>query len=747
MSNNNSSSNDACRRNSVNSAGNNSLDLSNRSVQGNNTSSNCAVGIGGNNNNAAAVNFMAAMQNHPAFQNLTPQQQQQRLFQFQMAHFQQQQQQHQHQQQQSSGMSPNPMTPAFTKAMMGSHMSTPNSLGSVSTGGGSFGIGSSVTSAKGAIPNPAAVANNNSNNSMIGNTNNNNPMPAPPLTMLPPRIQLGAPPPLPTQQQAFNQQYALNQQMNTAANASSVPAASAPPPNSTSSKDGVQKSSTKDKDQSKRHPTVSAPPLELDKASLLLKNCNWVDKTLWVSRQLLGGQAVNGFLKSTATVQRIKKQRARQTNKTNAKPEKPPGATEQDMEEILKKQIMNARTAKKMKQELEQGINFCALLHSTIRSIIQEMDPSLPPIELINSPRRAVVTKNPTAKSKTSSSKAGGASSSLSSSSKAAPKSTTTVATTTKTVVKTTSFPPTPTAPPAPAAPEQSPPASAGNPSGSTLRRYRKKKLPPSGEAAVPLPEFDASTGKRTCTKKEYSHRVSEFLRFRTLRVGDPVAARLSSRDLWILARVVQAYPSHSVPPAEFLRLSEARRDQLFKDKKVLIQDVDEHGGGAAAAAATVSVERKLVLPLPRSVSEGAEWTQKVLRKGSRVYAMYPQTTSLYTATVIDSTTYCRGDDDIVVVEFDGDEPDASGKMPSCHIPARFVTLIPREFPGAQPPSAAAASAAAGSGKSNKRRHSFLGDVTQGDPLNGLLDEMDFEGELPGLDGFDDLDFDLLGGS
>jgi SGF29 tudor-like domain len=129
------------------------------------------------------------------------------------------------------------------------------------------------------------------------------------------------------------------------------------------------------------------------------------------------------------------------------------------------------------------------------------------------------------------------------------------------------------------------------------------------------------------------------------------------------------------------------------------------------------------------------------------VYAMYPQTTSLYTATVIDSTTYCRGDDDIVVVEFDGDEPDASGKMPSCHIPARFVTLIPREFPGAQPPSAAAASAAAGSGKSNKRRHSFLGDVTQGDPLNGLLDEMDFEGELPGLDGFDDLDFDLLGGS
>jgi len=35
---------------------------------------------------------------------------------------------------------------------------------------------------------------------------------------------------------------------------------------------------------------------------------------------------------------------------------------------------------------------------------------------------------------------------------------------------------------------------------------------------------------------------------------------------------------------------------------------------------------------------------------------MYPHTTSLYSATVIDSTTYCRKDDDIVVVEFDGEE-------------------------------------------------------------------------------------------
>ena len=49
------------------------------------------------------------------------------------------------------------------------------------------------------------------------------------------------------------------------------------------------------------------------------------------------------------------------------------------------------------------------------------------------------------------------------------------------------------------------------------------------------------------------------------------------------------------------------------------------------------------------------------IKKGSRVYAMYPQTTSLYSATVIDSTTYCRDDDDIIVVEFDGEEPGTFG--------------------------------------------------------------------------------------
>lgn len=35
---------------------------------------------------------------------------------------------------------------------------------------------------------------------------------------------------------------------------------------------------------------------------------------------------------------------------------------------------------------------------------------------------------------------------------------------------------------------------------------------------------------------------------------------------------------------------------------------------------------------------------------------MYPSTTALYPATVINNTAYCRNEDDILVVEFDGDE-------------------------------------------------------------------------------------------
>ena len=121
------------------------------------------------------------------------------------------------------------------------------------------------------------------------------------------------------------------------------------------------------------------------------------------------------------------------------------------------------------------------------------------------------------------------------------------------------------------------------------------------------------------------------------------------------------------------------------------------------------------------------------------MYAMYPQTTSLYTATVIDNTTYCREDDDIIVVEFDGDEADETGSIPRCHIPARFVTLIPKEFPGAQPQPK---NKPTKSSNSKASASTAAADNLAADGALDVLGDIPFD-DMAGLDNFDELDFDL----
>jgi len=189
---------------------------------------------------------------------------------------------------------------------------------------------------------------------------------------------------------------------------------------------------------------------------------------------------------------------------------------------------------------------------------------------------------------------------------------------------------------------------------------------------------FDES-GKRTLTKKEVAYRSFNITRFRSLKAGDYVAARMGSHELFILARVARDWDALDVSHAELLKLSEVKREALFSKQMVYIQDIEEYDGDVNKAK---PVARHLVLPLPRTFDEAEDWCTRC-RKGSRVYAMYPNTTSLYCATAVDNTTYCRGDDDIVVVEFDGDEDDQHN-LPQRHIPARFITLIPPEFPSAK---------------------------------------------------------------
>jgi hypothetical protein len=541
-----------------------------------------------------------------------------------------------------------------------------------------------------------------------------------------------------------------------------------------------QNSTTKAKDSTASHPkSDESSAAEKARTLALLDQCDWKDKTLWISRHFLGGQAVNGFLRSTASVQRIKKQRARQighskknkddaSEASGAKKEEPHAtanaatnassntnanttanatkkrdATEQESEEDLKKAIMNVRTAKKLKSELEMGVDFCVMLHEAIQQVVRDLNVGMQ-VPSLNDTR---VDLSTTAYQLNPSSTVAPLFAS-SSTTAAAVASTTSAASVTK------AAPATPThtpgqkrlgAPPAslkePESPSEPSTASAGNASGSTLRKSRKKKLPPSTEPPIGLPEFDAN-GKRIYSKKEYLMKLCEATRFRALKVGDFVAARVTSRDLWILAKVTQEYPGAPIGPVELLALSEAKREQLFKDK-VVIKDVEDKSDGGVAIVA-----RHLALPLPRSFSEAAEWCHRY-KKGSRVYAMYPHTTSLYTATVVDSTTYCREDDDIVVVEFDGDEPDATGAIPKCHIPARFVTMIPSEFPGVKVDTSKSKSKKAGA-TSKAPSIPLLPDTkatmaaaNSSEDFLDTLSELKFEDEMAGFDGFEDLDFDL----
>lgn len=110
---------------------------------------------------------------------------------------------------------------------------------------------------------------------------------------------------------------------------------------------------------------------------------------------------------------------------------------------------------------------------------------------------------------------------------------------------------------------------------------------------------------------------------------------------------------------------------------------------------------------------------------------MYPETTSLYTATVVDSTSYRQGENDVIVVQFAGDAADKT-ELPRRPIPARFVVLMPPENQGsaaaAPPPSADTPSQQGGGGGGGE----FLSE----------LDDLQFmDGDY--LDDIDGLDLDL----
>jgi len=409
----------------------------------------------------------------------------------------------------------------------------------------------------------------------------------------------------------------------------------------------------------RQHPHEST--LSHDEVKKLASQLSCEEKVVWVSKQILGTHGSNGFQKAMSNVQKTKRQRLRQYKKQHQ------DDAEIDTDDLdrVKVKTMNVRVAEQMIADMNQGLQFCDLMADTIMSILKEIDPNNPLISACAAPSLLGIQQNPRVADTMAAMHAissavsaslqepnkggggGGRGDGGSSTQMVRPPNTGHGAET----------------------------VAQGNPQGSTLRKSRKRsstKFLGDRDLVAVIGDHD-DNGKKL-TKKELNSRLFEATRFRTLNEGDYVAAKVNSQNLWILARVVQQWNEVKVPLKEILDMSDIKREALFNEK-VFIQMNDEYNGDLSNARA---VKRQHILPLARSHMEGNDWGKR-LRKGSRVYAIYPKTITFYCATVIDCTTYCRNQDDVIVVEFDGDEDD-NGKVPQRHIPARFVTLVPREF-------------------------------------------------------------------
>ncbi len=442
-----------------------------------------------------------------------------------------------------------------------------------------------------------------------------------------------------------------------------------------------QKSSTNSVPTSSSSGKTSTPrqqphesTLSHDEVKKLASELSCEEKVVWVSKQVLGTHGSNGFQKAMSNVQKIKRLRLRQYKRQHQDDAEVDTA---DLD-LVKVKTFNARVAEKMIGEMNQGLQFCDVMADTIGSILKEIDPNNPLISTPSAPSLLEIQQNPrvadtmaamhaissaVSASLSEPNKGGGVRGVPAQQSREAGPMTKGLSSSSSQTLR------------PPNIGHVAETVAQGNPQGSTLRKLRKRSnTKASGDRDLTALIGDHDDNGKKLTKKELSSRLFEATRFRTLNEGDYVSAKLPSQNLWILARVVKQWNAVQVPLKEILEMSDAKREALFR-VNVFIQVNDEYNGDLSSATA---VKRQHILPLARSHTEGNDWGKR-LRKGSRVYAIYPKTTTFYSATVIDCTTYCRNQDDVIVVEFDDDEDD-SGIVPQRHIPARFVTLVPREF-------------------------------------------------------------------
>ena len=168
-----------------------------------------------------------------------------------------------------------------------------------------------------------------------------------------------------------------------------------------------------------------------------------------------------------------------------------------------------------------------------------------------------------------------------------------------------------------------------------------------------PLDSMANEGDSKRLTKKDLAYRHFNLFRYRKLNMDEVAVARTDDDGPLILVKVLQDKSTKDWTPREISKLSKKERKKVY-DAEVLVQDIASFNAGIKDRTKISTVKRKHILPIPRNYLESNQWLYRC-RKGYRVYAMFPSTTVLRPATVLDNTNYCINDDNVCVVEFDGD--------------------------------------------------------------------------------------------
>lgn len=160
-------------------------------------------------------------------------------------------------------------------------------------------------------------------------------------------------------------------------------------------------------------------------------------------------------------------------------------------------------------------------------------------------------------------------------------------------------------------------------------------------------------------------HATGEFESSSAARPGDEVAIRLEDdNDAWILARVVRYKPDsahYDVADAD----DDRKVYELPETRVVPLTDSGGRNGGVAPPHALAPVASVL------ATLDGSAGGDNKISKGDEVFAVYPDTTSFYPAT-ISRPPRRGGDSGVCHVQFN-DDADETGLNPDRVVPLKYV--------------------------------------------------------------------------